>query len=117
MSAPTLLTYLTVGTLPAGDARLVAVLVAVVVAELVVAGAAELGAGGVVVVEVALDTHPVGDAGHGPHVVQGVPLRRRQDDAGVRGLLDLLVAFCNSTITIRERGIQGSKFSSGSTLR
>lgn len=62
-------------------------LVAVVVAELVVPRPTELGASGVVVVEIALNAYPVGDACHGAHVVEGVPFCRGVDDAGVRGLV------------------------------
>lgn len=65
-------------------------------AELVVPRPAELGAGGVEVVEVTLHPHPVRDPGRGSHVVQRVPLGAGQDDAAVRRLLDGLVAFCNT---------------------
>lgn len=79
--------YLAVGAPPAGDALLVARLIAAVVPELVIARAAEFGAGGVEVVQVALHAHAVRDARRVAVVVQRVPVRTRQDDPGVRRLL------------------------------
>lgn len=60
-------------------------------AELVVPRSTELGARGVVVVDVALHPHPVRDPGRHPYVVKGVPLRARQDDSRVGGFLYQLV--------------------------
>ena len=48
--------------------------------EAVITGAAELGAGGVVVVGVAHDSYPEDEAGRGAIVGDGVPLFARQDD-------------------------------------
>lgn len=85
------LTELAVGAFPSLDALLVAVLVAAIMAELVVPGPTELGAGGVVVVPVALYAHPVCQSRRRSSVVQRVPLRTRVDDARVRRLLDYVV--------------------------
>lgn len=84
---------LTVVALPAVNALLVAVGAALVVAEVVVARPTERLTGGVVVVGGALHAHAVRDASHLALVIQCVPLRRRQDDARVRRLLDQHVAF------------------------
>jgi hypothetical protein len=74
------------GALPPLDALLVAVGVADVMSELVVSWPAELGAGGVVIMTVAFDPHPVGEPGPGTPVVEGVPLSAGIDDARIRGL-------------------------------
>ena len=86
---PALLTGLTVGrSHPAGQALLVAVLVAGVVAELVVSRPAQLGARAVVVVVVALHPESVVDGGC-PAVPRGrVPLAGRLQDARVGRQLD-----------------------------
>lgn len=91
------LTDVAVVTLPAGDALLVTVPVAVVMSELVVAGSTQLGAGGIVVVDSTVDPHPVRDPGDGAHEVQGVPLGGGQDEPRVGCLLDQLVSFCEKT--------------------
>lgn len=111
------LTYLTVGALPASYALLVSIAVAVVVTELVVTGSAELGACGVVIVDVTLHPHPVGDPGRHPHVVQGVPLRARQDDAGVGGFLYQLVPACQQKEDCLENFLRQNKIHRKKILR
>lgn len=86
------LTNFAVGPLPSLDADLIAVRVAPVVSKLVVPGPAELRAGGVVIMRVALHPHPVRysrrPAARVPLVVQRVPVGARQDDARIGRLLD-----------------------------
>lgn len=89
-----ILTLLAVVALPAGQAVLVALRAASVVAELVVARAAEGGACGVVVVGLAGDTHAVSERGRGTGMAQRVPLRARLHDARPPRLLDQARLLC-----------------------
>jgi hypothetical protein len=92
-----ILTDIAGGALPPLDALLVAVGVADVMSELVVSWPAELGAGGVVIMTVAFDPHPVGEPGPGTPVVEGVPLSAGIDDARIRGLFYDVVGSCEHT--------------------
>jgi len=73
---------------PALQARLVAVVVTVVVAEEVVPRAAELVAAEAVVVLVAAEAHLEVELGHGAVVLQVLPLAAGVDHPRVDGLLD-----------------------------
>lgn len=73
---------------PACDALLVACFVTSVVPKLVISRAAELGACRVEVMQVTLDPYPICDASRIPVIIQGVPVRARQNDTGVSRLLD-----------------------------
>lgn len=92
MSEPT---FFAVVALPAGQTALVAGDGAGVVTELVVARAAEGGAGGVVVVGLARDAHAVRHGGHRARVPQRVPLRARLHDARPPRLLDQARLLCS----------------------
>lgn len=89
-----ILTLFAVVALPAGKAVLVTLRAARVVAEFVIARAAECGAGGVVVVGLAGDTHAVRERGSGAGVPQRVPLRARLYDARPPRLLDQARLLC-----------------------
>lgn len=75
------LTFFAVVALPARQAALVAGLGAGVVAEFIVARAAEGGAGGVVVVGLTEHADAVGDGGGCARVAQRMPLSARLHDA------------------------------------
>lgn len=90
----TILTFFARCPHPPIDADFVATVVTAVVSELVVARPAELVAGGVVVVVVADDPHPVGDARHRPVVGERVPLQPWHQDAAVRRRVDQRAGAC-----------------------
>ena len=82
LASPRARTCLTVDADPAVHADLVAVAVARIVSELVVARPTELRAGRVVVVSITEHAHLVAYVGGLPRLDNGVPLLTRQDDPG-----------------------------------
>jgi hypothetical protein len=69
------------------------------VPELIVPWAAELGAGRVEVMQVALDAHPVRDACRIPVIIQRVPVSAWKNNAGVGRLFDDAVRSCGKKNT------------------
>lgn len=101
------LTCVAVGSRPALQTRLVAVVVAGVVAEELVPRPAELVAAEAVVVLVAADPDLVLELGHEAVVHQLLPVRAGVDHAGVRGLLDQFpvgTLGCKSFDTVNDKG-------------
>ena len=88
------LTNLAVEASPACDAFLVACFVTSVVPKLVISRTAELGAGRVEVMQVALDPYPIRDACRIPVIIQRVPIRARQNYTGICCFLDDTVRRC-----------------------
>lgn len=86
--ADTRLTCHALGARPSVLAHLVPVLAAVVMAENVVPATAELGASGVVVILVALDSYPVRQMSVSALMIESVPRGSGQDDAAVARFLD-----------------------------
>lgn len=73
---------------PACDAFLVSCFITSVVTKLVISRTAELGAGRVEVMQVALDPYPIRDASRIPVIIQRVPIRARQNYTGICCFLD-----------------------------
>jgi len=88
------LTNLAVEASPACDAFLVACFITSVVPKLVISRTAELGTRRVEVMQVTLDPYPIRDACRIPVIIQRVPIRARQNYAGICCLLDDTVRRC-----------------------